>query len=424
MKLKLIAPSRRRYAVSTAIYPKYSLLLLAALTPPSWEISILDECIEHINFEENVDLVGITVTTSKVNRAYEIADIYRSKGIKVALGGIHPSMFPDEAIEHADAVVIGEAEYTWPILIKDFLNRSLKKFYASEKRHDLINLPHPRRDLLKQDHYQAPNVLETSRGCPFKCEYCSTKFFGEDYRYRPISDIIEEIKSIPGDHIAFMDDNIIGNRTRAKRLFSELVPLKKHWSAQCVVNIAEDLELVNLAAKSGCKNLIIGFETLNEHTLSQINKRFNNPAKYEEYIKILHGHGIRTTANFIFGFDDDDESVFEKTVHFVEKNRIHAPIFWILTPYPGTLLCERLKIENRIIDWNWDNYDGRHVVFKPKRISPEKLYKGFWEGYKEIASLKSIFKRVFNLDEDFLTRLYFNLFIRRMAKKGIVYYVE
>ena len=424
MKLKLIAPSTHTYAGFTAIYPKYNLLLVAALTPSSWEISIIDECIEEINFDEKADLVGITVTTSKANRAYAIADIYKSKGIKVVLGGIHPSIFPYEAIEHADAVVIGEAEYTWPMLINDFVNGSLKKFYISEKRHSLVSLPHPRRDLVKRNHYQGPDVLETSRGCPFKCEYCCTKFFGQNYRYRPIGDLVEEIRSIQHNYIVFMDDNILGNWGRAKKLFIELIPLEKHWSAQCTVNIGQDSELVNLAAKSGCKNLIMGFETLNEHNLVQINKKLNNVAKYEEYIKILHDHGIRTTANFIFGFDDDDESVFETTVNFVESNKIHAPIFWILTPYPGTLLYERLEEENRIIDWNWDNYDSRHVVFKPKRISPEKLYEGFWKAYKEITSFRSIFKRVFTLDQDFLCRLSFNLFIRKMAKQGIVYWVE
>ena len=431
MKIKLIAPSHVSATLKdgtngklVTLYPKYGLLLLAALTQNDWKVKVIDEAIENDDVNETVDLVGITVTSSKAHRAYKIAEAYRSKNIKVVLGGIHVSVLPDEAIQHADAVVIGEAEHTWPTLLEDFKKGHLKKFYYPPGPYNLANLPVPRRDLIRREFYDKPDTVETSRGCPFDCEYCCSKFFGRQYRFRPIENIIREIETLKNNYVVFLDDNIIGNKKRAKELFEKMIPLHKRWTAQSTVNITEDKELLRLVQKSGCTNLMIGFDTLNSKNLTIINKRFNDVRKYSTAIKILQDHGIRVVGHFIFGLDEDDEGVFDRTLEFVNRNKIHVPLFWILTPYPGTRLHRRLKEENRIFDFNWDNYNSRQVVFKPNKMSPEKLYEGFLLAYKEIASLSSIIHRTFNFQKDLVSRIKFNLFVRKMAKSGFLYYVE
>lgn len=431
MKIKLIAPSNISSNLKDSmdgklltLYPKYGLLLLASLTPDDWKVKIIDESIENDCVNETVDLVGITVTSSKAPRAYKIAETYRSKNIKVVLGGIHVSVLPNEAIQHADTIVIGEAEHTWPSLLDDLKKGSLKKFYYAPGTYNLANLPLPRRDLIRRKFYDKPDTVETSRGCPFDCEYCCSKYFGHQYRFRPIEDVIKEIKTIKGDYVVFLDDNIIANKRRAKELFRKMIPLNKKWTAQCTVNITKDKELLRLAQKSGCTNLMIGFDTLNPENLAIINKRFADVKKYSTVIKTIQDHGIRVVGHFIFGFDEDDEGVFDRTIKFVDRNKIHVPLFWVLTPYPGTKLYRRLKKENRILDFNWGNYDSRHVVFKPNKMSPEKLHEGFMLAYKEIVSLSSIINRTFNFQKDLFSRIKFNFFIRKMAKSGFWYYIE
>ncbi|MBM3282742.1 B12-binding domain-containing radical SAM protein [Candidatus Gottesmanbacteria bacterium] len=431
MKLKLIAPSNIPISLENVtdtklitLYPKYALLLLSALTPSDWEVKIVDETIEDDNIDEPVDLVGITVATSRAYRAYKIAEIYRAKNVKVILGGIHVSILPNEAIQYADAVVIGESEYTWPILLEDFKKGNLKKFYYAPKTHHLVDLPVPRRDLLKRKFYDKPDTVETSRGCPFDCEYCCSKFFGQNYRFRPIENVINEISTLEGNYVVFLDDNIIGNKQRAKELFEGMIPLCKKWTAQSTIDIVDDKALLNLAQKSGCTNLMIGFDTLNTRNLSIINKRFNDVKRYSSSIKILQDYGVRVVGHFIFGFDEDDDRVFDSTLEFVNKNKIHLPLFWLLTPYPGTRLYTRLKAEGRIFDSNWENYDSRHVTFKPNKMSPEKLHEGYQLAYREVTSLYSIARRTFNFQKHFVSRVKYNLFTRKMAQSGFFYYIE
>lgn len=404
-----------------ALFPRHNLMAIAALTPDNWDVSIVDERVDEIDFEKSVDLVGITVITAMAPRSYEISDRFRAQGVRVVLGGIHPTVLPNEAIVHADAVVIGEAENVWPILLQDFVNGKLKKVYKSQAKTDLASLPLPRRDLINKSAYQRPDIIETSRGCPFNCEYCSiTMFFGGQYRFRPIKDVVREIETLTDDLLIFVDDNIVGNCKRAKELFKTLIPLKIRWVSQCSITIYSDPELLKLAAKSGCSNLIFGFDSLARTKFGS--KRNVDIEKYEEAIKIVHDHEIRVTGNFIFGFDEDDESIFERTVQFIDKNKVDYPAFWILTPYPGTEIFERLTKENRIIGKDWSKYDGAHPVFRPRLMTEERLEEGFWCAYKEVSSFSSIFKRLFYSPKKLTARLGFDLYIRRMTQEGLPYY--
>ena len=358
--------------------PPLALPMVAALTPEDVKVIIVDEKVEPIDFEENVDLVGISVMTPFAPRAYEIADIYRKRGIKTVLGGIHPTALPEEAIEHADAVVIGEAENVWGNLIEDFKKNRLKRFYHSDQLISMKGLPLPRINLLNKDAYSTINCVQTTRGCPHNCEFCSvTAFFGRRYRQRPIKEVITEIKRLKKGYIVFVDDNIMGDKKYARELFKALRLLNIEWNSYCTLSLAKDDELLKLAQESGCDAMYIGFESLSQENVDSIGKSFNRVEEYEEAVKRIQDHGIEIMASFIFGLDHDDETVFEKTINFIKKNKIKKPVFSILTPYPGTKLYQRLEQENRIIDRDWSKYDFGHVVIKPKLMSPETLQRGY-----------------------------------------------
>ncbi len=431
MKVLLISPENKKSIfaykkedVRAFWYPKLSLPTIAAYTPPDVEVRILDECVEDINFDIDVDLVGISVMTYLAPRAYEIAREFRRRGIKVVLGGIHPSMCPDEAKEHADSVVIGEAESTWPMLVEDFKRGELKPFYIERNLHDLKELPVPRRDLLKQDAYWTTNVVQTSRGCPFACDFCTVTIFGGNkFRLRPIKEVIREVESLGKDFIVFVDDNIAGNKAYAKELFKALAPLKINWGSQASITMTRDPELLELAAKSGCTALFIGVESISEENLLSANKKFNKVSRFREDFKKFHDYGILIMTGMIFGFDNDDESVFERTVEFLAENRIELAMFNILTPLPGTELYKRMNAQGRIIDRDWSKYDGRHVVFKPKLMSPETLQEGFYWAYHKFYSTSSIFKRLlpsfWKLPKKFLLveRLFVNFAFQRIVNR-------
>ncbi|MFQ5456666.1 MAG: radical SAM protein [Nitrospirota bacterium] len=425
MKLLLVSPELQeshfkfsKKAVKSFWFPRLSLTAIASLTPRDIEIILIDESVDNIDFDMDVDLVGISVMTFLAPRAYEIADRFRKRGVHVVLGGIHPSLLPDEAKEHADSVVIGEAEEIWPALIKDFKVGDLKPFYKMERYPDLKNLPFQRRDLLKKGAYMTENCVQTTRGCPFNCEFCSvTQFCGNTYRYRPIEEVIKEVETLDGNFVAFVDDNIAGNREYAKRLFSALKPLKKIWGSQGSLTMTNDPELMRLAAESGCVSMFVGIETISQENLKNANKNFNRAQEYEKQIKIFHDHGIMVNAGMIFGFDHDDETIFEDTVEFLEKNMVELTLFNILTPLPGTRLHKRMAAEGRIIDKDWAHYDGRHVVFKPTILSPEALEDGFYWAYHRLYSFPSIIKRILPTRKRLVSRIFLNLGYRRMVNQ-------
>jgi radical SAM superfamily enzyme YgiQ (UPF0313 family) len=397
MKLELIVPAthENQGKPGKAILPPLGMAVVAALTPPDVAVSLTDENVAPINFQKEVDLVGITSLTSTSPRAYKIADIFRTMGKKVVLGGIHPSILPEEAGQHADALVIGEAEGIWSGVIADFKANKLQKVYRQNVRPSLVGLPNPRRDLFAKGSYYFTNTLFTTRGCPYSCSFCTvTSFFGHTYRCRPVPEVINEIKTLNRKKLfIFLDDNIVGSPPYAKELFRALIPLKIKWVGQCSVTIAKDDELLKLAAASGCIDLFIGFESLSPSNLAAVGKKINSVDEYEAIIKKLHNAGIGVHGFFIFGLDEDDAGSFKRTVRFAQKARLESAQFDILTPYPGTAIFESLNKEGRILNKDWSQY-GHDLMFEPKSLSREILQQGRTWAWREFYSLPSIWKRI------------------------------
>lgn len=437
MKILLISPTwkketkaKRKNRHRVFKVPPHNLLIISALTPKDIEVEIIDENIEEIDFDKKVDLVGMTTMTASSPRAYEIADAFRERGVPVVFGGIHATALPEETAQHADAVVIGEAEELWEKLIEDFKRggkQALAKFYRNSQRPDPVKIPIPRRELIKDKGYLLSRFLQLTRGCPFDCSFCSvSKFFGKKYRFRPVKKVIEEIKGMAGKplktrFLGFLDDNIVGNIAYARELFKALMPYKLLWIGQSSVNIAQHEGVLQLAAASGCKGLFIGFESISEASLAEADKSQNKIKFYEKAIKKIHRFGISIEGAFIFGFDHDDKSIFKKTVGFIERVKLDAVQFSILTPLPGTRLYEKLEKEDRIINRNWSNYDLAHVVFQPKLMTSQELKQGFDWAYQRIYSLSSIFKRLTSLSRGrrwkyLLPVLILNLGYRRTFK--------
>lgn len=388
--------------------PNLGIVTLAALTPPDIEVLVIDENVEKLNFDEEIDLVGITVMTPTAIRAYEVADVFRKRETAVVLGGFHPSAMPEEAIQHSDSIVIGEAEEIWTTLLHDFELGKLGKFYRRKELANLENQSIPRRDLLKAKAYTMFNTVETARGCPFRCSFCSVaSFFSNTYRFRPVKDVVKEVETLEGKYLFFVDDNIVKIPRRAKELFKAVTPCKKKWIGQASLTFARDEELLKLAAESGCIGMFIGFESLSQASLREVGKSFNVVKHYEEAIKKIHAHGISIHGAFIFGFDHDDESVFEKTVEFVKNNKLDSVSFSTLTPFPGTPIYQKLIKENRIVTKDWSKYGG--AVFRPKLMSREVLDEGCKWAWKECYSYKSIFTRLGIPKGNWFLRLLLNL---------------
>jgi len=400
MQIVLIAPRHYQTEDMTyeplrkAVSPPLSLLTVAGLTPEKHEVRLLDEGLEEVPEDLEADLVGITATTAAAPRAYEIADRLRARGIPVVLGGIHPSALPEEALEHADAVVVGEAEGQWEQLLADFEAGEMKPVYRREGWGDLESVPSPRYDLVDPRRYFLPNAAQTTRGCPFDCDYCSvTTFFGRTYRTRRIEDVRADVEKMPPGPIVFVDDNIMGKPSYSKKLFAALRELGRMWGSQASVTMLKTPELIAEAARSGCKILFVGLETLSQTNLAAVGKGFNVVGMYRELVRRLHDHGISIIASFMFGLDDDDPDVFDRTLEFVLANKIDSCMFSILTPLPGTRLFDRLHREGRILDTDWRHYDGAHVTFRPANMTPEQLLEGYHRAYAQLYSMGSILRR-------------------------------
>jgi len=426
MKLELIVPATQENTRKRkkALAPPLGLAIVAALTPPEVEVSLTDENVTVIDFHKETDLVGITALTVTAQRAYEIADTFRARGVKVILGGIHPSVMPEEASQHADAVVIGEAEGIWPNLIEDFKANKLQRVYRQRERPSLLGSPIPRRDLFTQGAYLARHTISTTRGCPYSCSFCSvTSFFGHTYRCRPVEEILKEVETLNERKlIAFVDDNIVGNPKFAKELFRALIPYKIKWIAQASVTIARDDELLRLAAASGCIYLLIGFESLSPANLVAVGKRINVVDEYEDVIRKIHSHGIAIHGFFIFGLDEDDEHVFQRTVRFAQQMRLESAQFDLLTPYPGTALCESLDKAGRLVTKDWSQY-GYNLGFEPKNMSRETLQKGHQWARREFYSIPSIWRRIGvarrNLAALWAVNLYYRAFWRAKLRANL-----
>jgi radical SAM superfamily enzyme YgiQ (UPF0313 family) len=361
-------------------------------------VKVVNEAIEEIDFNAKVDLVGITGLTCVIKRAYDLADRFRERGVKVILGGVHPSLLPEEAKEHADSVLIGEAEGIFDHLINDLEAGELKPFYKNREWSDLKGMPLPRRDLLNRRYRPFFKVIETTRGCPNRCEFCSIPTInGKRYRIRPLEEVDQELSAIvkqKGEYLFLADDNVTARKDYALGLFEIFKRHQIKWMGFTTIQIAKNEELLRKAQESGCVSLFIGFESLIQENLDSVSKRFVHTEELTDLVKTIQSHRIGIHGSFIFGFDGDDPTIFKKTVEFVQKNNIELPTFSILTPFPGTPLRKRLEEEGRIFDHDWSHYDMSHAVFRPKNMTAQELQEGYLWGQKYISAPRSILKRL------------------------------
>jgi radical SAM superfamily enzyme YgiQ (UPF0313 family) len=387
-KLILINPVQRKsgYLLSRATrFQPLGLAYIAAVTPPDWEIKIIDENFDNFTYEP-ADLVGITAFSTSINRAYEIAKIYKKKNTPVVIGGIHASLVPEEVFDYADVVVVGEVEGIWHQVIKDFETNTLSKKYIGPKV-DLANFNiKPRRDLLNPLYLW--QSVQTSRGCPHNCNFCSvTQYLGTDYRQRTAEDVLNELRDISGKYIAFVDDNLIGyskdSKKRAVEIFKGMKSLKKKWWMQCSINAAEDEQLIKLAAKAGCQFVFIGFETIESSTLKNMHKGVNLKAgvsNYSKAVKAFHRHGIAILGAFILGNDYESTEYYSKLADFCIKSGIDIFQISILTPLPGTALMNKLQKEGRLCYQNfpqdWEKYRFSYLLHRGNGIGSQTVYEG------------------------------------------------
>jgi radical SAM superfamily enzyme YgiQ (UPF0313 family) len=396
IRLELITPA----VEDNAPIPTLSLATVAALTPSDVQISFSDDLINPIDLDgklKAVDLVGITSVTKTARRAYQIARAYREQGVPVVLGGIHPTAVPDEALQHADAVVLGEAEESWPRLIGDFQRGNLERIYQQEGFTPPDKIPPARHDIYNPKDYFPVSPLQATRGCPYLCDFCSVrKFFGGTYRYRPLEHVIAEVRSLRHKVIMFADDNIVGHPRYSQDLLEALIPLRKWWFCQASLAGLEDEEKIKLMAKSGCKGVLIGFESISEENIKASRKYQNRPADYLKIIHNLHRHGIAIWASFLLGLDHDDKGIFERTVRFAIEAKFFSVNFPILMPYPGTAIYERLKEEGRLTDDRWwllEDQEAHAPHFHPRGMTREELREGWAWTWQEYYSYPAILKR-------------------------------
>ncbi len=400
MKLLLIMPDARIHRLDLGGLrmsfreAPLTLTTLAALVPAELqaEIRVVDESVDDVPLDESFDLVGISCLTGTALQAYAMADQFRAKGATVVLGGVHVTLLPDEAAAHADAIVSGFAEETWPQLLRDFAAGELRPHYSAQGP-SIKELPRPRRDLQKRKGYMMPNTVFATRGCKGACDFCTIPAASYGWHTRPVQEIVDEIRAIASRHFAFNDVSLIEDPDYARELFSALVPLKKKWGGLATTQIAENDELLQLMADSGCIYLLLGFESVNSTGLRAMGKGFNVVDRYRMVVDKLHGHGISVQGCFVFGLDSDTTSVFDDTVELVNQLKIDIPRYAIYTPYPGTRAYRRLESEDRILHRNWRFYDTQHVVFEPAQMSVAELDAGFIRAYRHTFQPGAIFRR-------------------------------
>ena len=422
MKIKLIQPAMIQRPMDTKLKtrmaPSLALLTLANLTPKEHEVIIENENVESINFDEKVDLVAITVTVDVMNRAIEIAKEFRKRSVKVVAGGIHITADPKGAYGYFDAICVGMAERIWQRILFDAQNDSLNEIYNDMVSISGQEIVSPDYDIIDNSKYLYTNIISTSRGCPFECDFCynSSQSVHKAYINRPIEDVIREIKTLRTRHIMFIDDNFIGNPSWTKKFLAQIKPLGLKYNAAVTSNIKDMPDILDDLKESGCQSLFIGFESINDKAIDSVNKVQNSVGKYERLVEELHKRGIMINASFVFGLDEDDSSVFEKTLDWIVKNKIETVTSHILTPYPGTRLYENLHKQGRITDFDLSKYNTANVVYRPKNMTQEELYKGYLWIYKEVYSFKNIIKRLPNSKKQWIPYLAFNLLYRRFGK--------
>ncbi len=403
MKIALLMPQGRIHRKGGIFgkwlrYAPLTLTTLAALVPKELDaaITLIDEGVEDVDVDNvDADIVGITCITGTSHRAYEISGRLRERGITTVLGGVHPTLVPDEAQQHADVVVTGFAEYTWPQLLRDFAAGDLKPRYSQGPGFVFANMPEPRRDLLKQEQYITINTVQATRGCNQKCDFCVVPKAWPGFLTRPVREVVEEIERLQGNRFLFLDLSPIEDPEYIKKLYRELIPLKKIWGGLATMRIARDDEMLGLASKSGCRGLLLGIESVMPETVRLMGKAgVNTVSRYYEDIKKLHDAGIAINGCFVFGHDGDDKSVFERTVEFVDRAGIDLPRFAVATPFPNTALYHKLKHQDRLLHEHWPLYDTQHVVFQPRDMTPDELIQGHLWAWKEAYRLPMIARRL------------------------------
>jgi radical SAM superfamily enzyme YgiQ (UPF0313 family) len=400
MNVKMILPALTEAKspfwrpIKYSLFPPLGLATLAGYLSQSDEVVLQDEHVETLDLNDEPDLVVIQVYITSAYRAYALADHYRRKGAYVCLGGLHVTSLPEEAAQHADTIFTGPGEDTWPAFLADFINRCPKRVYRSSIR-TLAGMPPIRRNLIKRRLYLVPNSIVVSRGCPHACDFCYKESFfqgGKSFYTQAVDQALAEIDRLPGKHLYFLDDHLFGNPRFAGALFDGMRGMGRMWQAAGTVQAVLQTGLLEKAAACGLRSLFVGFETLSADNLRSHAKKQNLGRDYRAAVRRLHELGIMVNASFVFGMDDDDETVFDRTVAWAIQQGIETATFHILTPYPGTNLHARMEAEGRIRSANWDHYDTRHAVFQPARMRAEALEAGYWQAYREFYQWSSIFQ--------------------------------
>ncbi len=406
--------------MNRALYsPLAGLLAVAASIPrDQYEVVLTDENIETIDFDLKADLVGISAMTSYVNRGYEIADRFRAKGVPVAMGGVHPSFMPQEALKHCDAVVIGEVEFVIGKLLDDLEQHSMRGTYKSDTLHPMAGMPMPRYDLLKKNRYVNRTFVQTSRGCHQGCTFCAEPLMnGLKFRYRPVDEVIYEMENCGSRTVSINDADFFGTSERPKEVMRALKGRGIQWQAGVTSKLAQDDRMLELAAESGCTMLSIGFESIARATLESVHKHVNRPETFAALVEKVHSYGIMVFGLFMYGFDGDDRSVFDETVAFNVGAKFDACAYSALTPYPGTLTWYEMKKANRIVSFDWTMYDQGHVVFQPAQMSADELRIGLERAYANFYSASSMASRFPLRGRRHRAQwLIYNLFMRKASR--------
>lgn len=378
--------------IKYSLFPPLGLATLAAYLPPDAEVTIEDEHVEMITLDDAPDLVVIQAYITSARRSYEIARHYRRRGVHVAIGGLHPTSLPGEAAQHADTVFLGPGEDTWPRFLEDFAQGRPASRYQSSVR-TLHGAPRVRRDLIKRHLYLVPNSIVVSRGCPHSCDFCYKNAFfegGRSFYTQTVDDALAEIDRLPGKHLYFLDDHLFGNPRFARELFAGMTGMGRLWQAAGTVKSVLQPRLLEAAVECGLRSLFVGFETISTANLVEHDKRQNLDRDYGAAIRRLHDLGVMVNASFVFGMDDDDATVFERTVEWAVSHGVETATFHILTPYPGTGTFQRIESQGRLLHRDWDRYDTRHSVFRPARMSPDQLEAGYRRAYRDFYTWRNI----------------------------------
>ncbi len=406
MRIKMILPALTEAVspfwrpIKYSLFPPLGLATLAAHCDDTDEVTLQDEHVERLDLEDAPDLVVIQVYITSAYRAYEIADLYRARGCYVVLGGLHVTSLPEEAAGHADTLFLGPGDDTWPLFLADFRHGTHGKRYESRIR-TLVGAPPVRRDLIRRNLYLVPNSLVVSRGCPHTCDFCYKEAFfqgGKSFYTQTVDDALAEISRLPGKHLYFLDDHLLGNPRFAVELFAGMRGMGRLWQAAGTVSSILKPGLLEKAVEAGLRSLFVGFETLSQSNLRGSQKYQNLNRDYDLAIRRLHDCGVIVNGSFVFGMDDDDDGVFDRTVEWAVGQGIETATFHILTPYPGTGMHQRIQSEGRIVSENWDLYDTRHAVFTPKKMSRAALEDGYWRAYRDFYRWGAILRGVMTHD--------------------------